>query len=63
MSSTVVMDLRMKVISLHQIIRILPSIVWLCMFTLTATAPGPAEEPKWPGTPIAHVKPKEGMER
>jgi hypothetical protein len=41
----------------------LPADVLLCMFTLTATAPGPAEEPKWPGTPIAHVKPKEGMER
>jgi hypothetical protein len=36
------MDLRMNVVSLHEIIGILPTIVWLCMFTLTATAPDPA---------------------
>jgi len=52
-----VRDLHLNVVSLHQMIRILPADVSLCMFTPTATEPGPA------GAPIAHVQPTEGMER
>ncbi|HYZ63568.1 MAG TPA: hypothetical protein VE650_14050, partial [Acetobacteraceae bacterium] len=52
-----VTELRNNVVSLQRIIEILPSIVQLCMFTLTATALDPA------GVAIAHVQPTEGMER
>jgi hypothetical protein len=50
-------DLRMNVVSLQQIIKILPTSVRICMFTLTATALDPA------GVALAHVQPTEGMER
>jgi hypothetical protein len=53
----------MNVVSLQRIISILPADVWLCMFTLTATAPDPAAPCGGAGTPIAHVQPMEGMER
>src|ERR1700733_8080684 len=47
----------MNVISLRKKIEILPPDVPLCMFTPTATAPGPAAAQRSAGMPIAHVQP------
>jgi hypothetical protein len=52
-----------KVISLQEKISILLPDVSLCMFTATATASAPTAHRSWAGVPIAHVQPKEGMER